>query len=150
MRALKLILKHMILRWMAVLTLAGMVTACAASRPVPPSQVLAAPATTSEKAASFMAEGARHFLAGDWSRASQAFQQAAAAQPDLAEAHYNLAVSLDHEGKTTEAKNHYFLAANLAPGNKIIWNAPPLRDVVKSKPLLKNPPIQKNYPAVAF
>ena len=140
----------MILSWMAVLMLAGMVTACAASRPVPPSQVLAAPATTSEKAAPFMAEGTRHFLAGDWSRASQAFQQAVVAQPELAEAHYNLAVSLDHDEKTAEAKKHYFLAASLAPGNKIIWNAPPLLDAVKAKPILKNPPIQNNYPAVAF
>lgn len=135
---------------MAVLLLAGMVTACAASRPVPPSQVLAAPATTSEKAAPYMAEGARHFLAGDWNRASKAFQQALVAQPELAEAHYNLAVSLDHEGETTEAKKHYILAANLAPGNKIMWDAPPLRDAVKAKPIMKNPPIQKNYPAVAF
>lgn len=139
-----------ILSWVAVVILAGMVTACAASRPVPPSQVLAAPATASEKAASFMAEGTKHFLAGDWSRASQDFQQAVAAQPELAEAHYNLAVSLDHEEKIAEAKKHYFLAASLAPGNKIIWNAPPLLDAVKPKPIMKNPPIQKNYPAVAF
>ncbi len=135
---------------MAVLLLAGMVTACAASRPAPPSQVLAAPAMASEKAASFMAEGARYFLSSDWSWASQAFQQAVAAQPELAEAHYNLAVSLDHEEKTAEAKKHYFLAASLAPGNKIIWNAPPLLDAVKAKPIMKNPPMQKNYPAVAF
>lgn len=142
--------EYLSLRWMAIVLLTGMLTACAASRPAPPSQVLAAPATTSEKAAPYMAEGARYFLARDWSRASQAFQQAVAAQPELAEAHYNLAVSLDHEEKTAEAKKHYFLAASLAPGNKIIWNAPPLLDIVKPKPLLRNPPIQKNYPAVAF
>ncbi|MBA0915723.1 MAG: hypothetical protein ITD36_04525 [Nitrospira sp.] len=139
-----------ILSWMAVLMLAGMVAACATSRPAPPAQVLAAPATTAEKAAPYMAEGTRYFLARDWSRASQAFQQAVVAQPELAEAQYNLAVSLDHEGKTAEAKKHYFQAASLAPGNKIIWSAPPLLDAVKAKPILKNPPIQKNYPAVAF
>lgn len=130
--------------------LTGMVAACAASRPVPPSQVLTAPTATSEKAAPFMAEGTRYFLTGDWNRASQAFQQAVVAQPELAEAHYNLAVSLDHDGKTTEAKKHYILAANLAPGNKIMWDAPPFHDALKAKPIMKNPPIQKNYPAVAF
>ncbi|GBL38797.1 hypothetical protein EMGBD2_00550 [Nitrospirota bacterium] len=145
-----LISQRSIVNWMVVLMLTGMATACAASRAAPPAQVLAAPATTVERAALYMAEGTRYFLAREWSQASQAFQQAVIAQPELAEAQYNLAVSLDHEGKTAEAKKHYFLAASLAPGNKIIWNAPPLLDVVKDKPILKNPPIQKNYPAVAF
>lgn len=145
-----LISQRRIVNWIMLLILTGMAAACAASRPAPPSQVLAAPATTAEKAAPYMAEGTRYFLAREWSRASQAFQQAVTAQPELAEAQYNLAVSLDHEGKTAEAKKHYFQAASLAPGNKIIWNAPPLLDAVKAKPILKNPPIQKNYPAVAF
>ena len=145
-----LISQRRIVNWIMLLILTGMAAACAASRAAPPAQVLAAPATTVEKAALYMAEGTRYFLAREWSQASQAFQQAVTAQPELAEAQYNLAVSLDHEGKTAEAKKHYFQAASLAPGNKIIWSAPPLLDAVKAKPILKNPPIQKNYPAVAF
>lgn len=132
------------------LLLAGLVTACAASRPAIPAHILATPATTSEKAAPYMAEGERYVLAGDWSRAAHSFQQAVAAQPELAEAHYNLAVSLDHDGETAEAKKHYIQAANLAPGNKIMWDAPPFREAVKRKPILKNPPLLKEHPGVAF
>ncbi len=98
----------------------------------------------------YMVEGQRYFMAGDWSRAAQAFQQAAAAQPDLAEAHYNLAVALDHDGKSAEAKKQYIQAANLAPGNKVMWEAPPFREVMKQKPILKNPPPLKNNPGVTF
>jgi tetratricopeptide (TPR) repeat protein len=44
-------------------------------------------------------------------------------------AHYNLAVCLDRLGEKAEAKKHYVTAANLAPGNKVIWDSPPLREI---------------------
>ena len=50
-----------------------------------------------------------------------------AAEPTLAEAHYNLAATLHRAGNIAEAKKHYMEAASLAPGNKVIWDAPPLR-----------------------
>lgn len=137
-------------RWMAVVLLLGAVTACAANRPVSPSQVLPAPQTISAAAAPHMTDGVRYFTVGDWAQAAQAFERAVAAQPDLAEAHYNLAVSLDQSGQAAEAKKHYVVAANLAPGNKIMWDAPPFRDAVKQKPLLRNPPLLKNNPGVTF
>lgn len=135
---------------MAVVLLLGVVTACAENRPAPPSQVLPSPQTTSASAGSYMTDGARYFMVGDWLHAAQAFERAVAAQPDLAEAHYNLAVSLDQGGQAAEAKKHYVVAANLAPGNKIMWDAPPFRDAVKQKPLLRNPPLLKNNPGVTF
>lgn len=103
-----LISQRSIVNWMVVLMLTGMATACAASRAAPPAQVLAAPATTVERAALYMAEGTRYFLAREWSQASQAFQQAVIAQPELAEAQYNLAVSLDHEGKPPRRRSITF------------------------------------------
>jgi Flp pilus assembly protein TadD len=62
-----------------------------------------------------------------WAEAEQVYRQTIAAEPTLAEAHYNLATALYREGNKVEAKKHYMEAANLAPGNKVIWDAPPLR-----------------------
>lgn len=133
-----------------VLFLAGLITACASGPPSLSRTLLPAPAISSKMAASHMADGSRHALAGDWAGAALAFEQAVTTQPELAEAHYNLAVSLDQAGKQAEAKKHYVLAANLAPGNKTMWDAPPFRDAVKQKPLLRNPPLLKNNPGVTF
>ncbi len=110
-----------------LLMVAGVLAGCAGAK-APPTTILAAPNGTSAKAAPFMAEGDRLFQAMDWAGASQAYQSAIGAQPDMAEAHYNLAVSLDRMGKKDEAKKHYFTAANLAPGNKVIWDSPPFRE----------------------
>jgi len=75
-----------------------------------------------------MSEGDRLAAAQDWAAARQAYQAAAATQPEMAEAHYNLAICLDRMGEKAEAKKHYVTAANLAPGNKVIWDSPPLRE----------------------
>ena len=34
---------------------------------------------------------------------------------------------MDKRGDQAGAKKHFIEAANLAPGNKVIWNSPPLR-----------------------
>jgi Flp pilus assembly protein TadD len=72
-------------------------------------------------------EGNRLYTSGKWTEAKAAFVSIIAAQPSLAEAHYNLALTLDRLGDGNAARQHYMEAANLAPGNKVIWDAPPLR-----------------------
>lgn len=114
-------------RWGWAIAVAAGLAACASPNVVP-TNVLPAPAGTSARAAPFMSEGDRHFLAKDWAGAIQAYQSAVAQQPDLAEAHYNLAVALDRMGDHTEARKHYLTAANFAPGHKVIWDSPPLRE----------------------
>ena len=121
----------------------GLAVGCASQKGTP-TNVLAAPAGTSAKAAPSMAEGDRLFHAKDWAGASQAYQEAVAQQPDLAEAHYNLAVALDRMGKKDEAKKHYIAAANLAPGHKVIWDSPPLRET-KSESGLTHDIGKKSY-----
>lgn len=111
--------------WFLLLT--ALLAGCAGSK-ASPVTILPAPAGTSAKAAPLMNEGDRLATAKDWAAASEAYRTAVAAQPDLAEAHYNLAVCLDRLGDKAEAKKHYMTAANLAPGNKVIWDAPPLRE----------------------
>ncbi len=113
--------------YLALVVLCGLAGGCV-GQTRPPVTILPMPGDTSAKAASAMTEGDRLFRSKDWAGAVQAFQTAAAAQPTLAEAHYNWAVSLDRIGNKVEAKKHYVEAANLAPGNKVIWDSPPLRE----------------------
>jgi Tfp pilus assembly protein PilF len=99
-----------------------------ASAKAPPLTTLPAPGDTSARAAASMKEGERLFQAKDWAGAREAFQAAITQQPELAEAHYNLAVTLDRMGDRPEARKHYVEAANLAPGHKVIWDSPAFRE----------------------
>ncbi|TAJ34970.1 MAG: hypothetical protein EPO64_00330 [Nitrospirae bacterium] len=47
----------------------------------------------------------------------------------LAETHYNLGMVLYKMGKEGNANPHFMKAADLAPGNEVIWNSPPLSNV---------------------
>ncbi len=75
-----------------------------------------------------MAEVDRLFQAKEWAGACRAFQSAIGVQPDLAEAHYNLVVVLDHMSNREEAKKHYVTGANLAPKHKVILVSLSFRD----------------------
>ncbi len=92
-----------------------------------PLTVLQAPAGVSPAVAAQLDRGNALFSTQKWSEAEQAYRQTIAAEPSLAEAHYNLATTLYRTGNKVEAKKHFMEAANLAPGNKVIWDAPPFR-----------------------
>ncbi|MCX5723941.1 MAG: tetratricopeptide repeat protein [Nitrospirae bacterium] len=104
----------------------GILVACTSPIQKPPT-VLPAPSGISPALATQLDRGNALFVAQKWDEAEQVYRQTIAAEPTLAEAHYNLATTLHRAGKTVEAKKHYMEAANLAPGNKVIWDAPPLR-----------------------
>lgn len=99
-----------------------------ASEPGLKMTVLTAPTGTKPAVATQLEKGNILYHSRDWTGAEQAFRQTIAADPTLAEAHYNLALTLERTGNKAEAKRHYIDAANLAPGNKVIWNSPPLRE----------------------
>ena len=99
---------------------------CSSNKPAP-LMVLDPPSHSEAQVRTYLTEGNRLFREGRLEGARQQFQLAVEAQPDLAEAHYNLALALDFIGDGTGAKPHYITAANLAPGHKVIWNSPPLR-----------------------
>lgn len=88
---------------------------------------LSSPAGTVPAAAAAMDEGNRLFAQGQWAPAKSQYEAAIKTQPTLAEAHYNLALSLDRLGERAAATAHYKEAANLAPGHKVIWDAPPFK-----------------------
>ncbi len=49
-----------------------------------------------------------------------------AAAPDSGPAHYNYALALNALGNADVARRHFMEAADLAPGDKIIWDSPAL------------------------
>jgi len=67
------------------------------------------------------------FLAGQMAEAKNLFAQVVAAAPDSGQAHYNYALSLNALGQTDQARQEFIEAANLAPGDKVIWDSPALR-----------------------
>ena len=85
------------------------------------------PSGTNPTARAALNEGNQRFAEGRWGAAKILFEQASKAQPDLAEAHYNLALALERLGEQEQARQHYIEAANLAPGHKVIWDSPPLK-----------------------
>ena len=109
--------------WASVvmLTLAGCAGQTAEMKP------LRAPAGTSAAMSQRLEEGNQLFAQHDWAGARQVYLDTIQADPTVAEAHYNLALALERLGDKVEARKHYVAAANLAPGNKVIWDAPPLR-----------------------
>ncbi|GMV49697.1 tetratricopeptide repeat protein [Nitrospirales bacterium NOB] len=90
-------------------------------------QTLRAPVGTAAVIGQQLEEGNQLFAQADWEGAKRVYLATIQADPALAEAHYNLALVLERQGDKVEARKHYVAAANLAPGNKVIWNAPPLR-----------------------
>ena len=71
-------------------------------------------------------QGTHAYQANQFQDAKQYFEQAVVAVPESGQAHYNYALALNALGHTAEARQHFLEAANLAPGDKIIWDSPAL------------------------
>jgi len=113
------------MRWTLPVIVTGLlVSGCATAQE---ERTLRAPNGTQPAAAAAMDQGNKLFAARQWEAARVQYEAAIKAQPSLAEAHYNLALALEYLGDEKAARPHYMEAATLAPGNKVIWNSPPLR-----------------------
>jgi tetratricopeptide (TPR) repeat protein len=72
-------------------------------------------------------EGNRLFAEHRWTAAIGKYEEAIHAQPKLAEAHYNLGLTLYRKGPVSASRPHFIEAADLAPGHPVIWHSPPFR-----------------------
>jgi len=92
-------------------------------------KLLAAPAGANVGAARHNEEGMDAYKKGQWKAAQEHFEAAVQASPTLAEAHYNLGMVLYQQGADGEARPHLMKAADLAPGNSVIWSSPAFSNV---------------------
>lgn len=106
----------------------------------PPTRtLLPAPAGTALTAARHNDEGMQAYQQQQWAVAKEHFEAANSVAPDLAEAHYNLGMTFYRLGNLREGDTHFIMAANLAPGNKVIWSSPPLGSVSVPEKVVPKP-----------
>lgn len=109
----------------ALILVVGLV-ACAKSRPRP-LVPLALGTEVNQQAVVLTQQGMLAYEAGQFGDAKGLFRRALDAAPDSGHAHYNLAVALTALGENDQAHQQFIEAANLAPGDKVIWDSPALR-----------------------
>ncbi len=124
--------------WMALCLLVLSVSACTHAKPKPLVPLELTYGTKAD-AIALNTQGAQAFQAGQMAEAKNLFGQAVKAAPDSGQAHYNYALALNALGQTDQARQEFIEAANLAPGDKVIWDSPALRpfgnpDVPKGAP----------------
>jgi Tfp pilus assembly protein PilF len=103
-------------------------TACASAPEKPkPRMPLPVGLSTSQEVRQYTQEGTREYQGGHYDEAKSAFEKAVDGAPTSGEAHYNLGLVLYAIGDTDQARDHFIEAANLSPGNKVIWDSPALR-----------------------
>ena len=73
-------------------------------------------------------EGVGHYKEGHWKTSAKHFREAITAGPQLAEAHYNLALALDRLGDHGGATQHFREALELAPDNPKIKDSKILKE----------------------
>lgn len=71
-------------------------------------------------------QGTQAYQAKQFDEAKKYFEQAVTIAPQSGQAHYNYALALNALGETEAARKQFIEAANLAPGDKVIWDSPVL------------------------
>jgi Tfp pilus assembly protein PilF len=85
------------------------------------------------KAESHNTEGIEHYNKGHWDVAQKHFMEAVKADPQSAEAHYNLALALDKAGDHKSATEHFKKALGMGENNPEIQNSAVLKAHLKMK-----------------
>ena len=119
--------KHRInglIMYLAMVTLVGMV-ACSTSK-AKPLAPLALETGAAPQAVTLTEQGAQAYQGRQFEEAKAYFSQAVTAAPQSGPAHYNYAIALYALGDSEQARKHFMEAANLAPGDKVIWDSPAL------------------------
>lgn len=101
------------------------VAACAThkAKPLVP---LALEAGVPPRAIALNEQGTQAYQGREFEEAKKFFAQTVEAAPQSGPAHYNYALALNKLGETEAARKQFIEAANLAPGDKVIWDSPVL------------------------
>ncbi len=78
------------------------------------------------QAIAYTEQGTQAYQAKQFEEAKSLFGKAMEAAPQSGQAHYNSALALNALGDSETARQHFLEAANLAPGDKTIWDSPAL------------------------
>jgi len=89
-------------------------------------------AAEGSKAESAITEGIAHYNKSHWDVAEQQFREAVKADPQSAEAHYDLALALDKVGNHTAAIEHFKKAQELGKDNPDIQHSDILHGHLKA------------------
>jgi len=90
-------------------------------------------------------QGMQEYQSRQFDQAKAHFQQVLTGAPTAAEAHYNLGLTLFALGDSDQARDHFIEAANLAPGDKVIWDSPALRQFGSPDANIKKQPKDQKY-----
>lgn len=107
-----------------ILALVGTAACSSKRKPLVPLALAAADARP--QAVTWTEQGTQAYQAKQFEDAKKYFEQAVVVAPQSGQAHYNYALALNALGNTDNARQHFLEAANLAPGDKIIWDSPAL------------------------
>lgn len=112
---------------LAALPLVWGLSACGGpSQPVKVREPLGLASNAAPRAQQYVEQGSSAFRAGRYDEAKALFARAVSEAPNSGEAHYNLGLALFKLGDSDAAREQFIQAANLAPGNKVIWDSPAL------------------------
>ena len=113
------------LSMLGVLLLVVGAVACSKSRAKPLVPLLLE-SGVKPQAVTLTEQGTQAYQASQFDDAKSYFSQAVAAAPQSGPAHYNYALALNVLGDKEQARQQFMEAANLAPGDKVIWDSPAL------------------------
>jgi len=129
------------LSMLGVLLLVVGAVACSKSRAKPLVPLLLE-SGVKPQAVTLTEQGTQAYQASQFDDAKSYFSQAVAAAPQSGPAHYNYALALNVLGDKEQARQQFMEAANLAPGDKVIWDSPALSPFGNPQ----SPKVYKQYP----
>jgi len=119
-------MKSLALAVATILLLGGMTACSSKPKPKPLVPLALTDGGVKPQAITLTEQGTQAYQAKQFEEAKGLFSQAMAMAPQSGQAHYNYALALNALGDTAAARQHFLEAANLAPGDKTIWDSPAL------------------------
>ena len=135
--------RHGVKTWLLMLGVILVLTAsvaCSLKSKAKPLVPLALESGVKPQVVTLTEQGTLAYQAKQFDEAKQYFSKAVAEVPQSGPARYNYALALYALGDTEEARQQFMEAANLAPGDQVIWDSPALRPYGDPESPKKNQP----------